>query len=88
MWLWLTNVAILLGAQLDAELARTRAVLAGLPENIVPYLPVRDIPDTEPPRVSEPSQDREPKQVSESSQDHESSQDREPKQVSEETKSG
>jgi membrane protein len=53
VWLWMTNVAILLGAQLDAELARTRAVLAGLPENVVPYLPVRDIPDTEPPPVSE-----------------------------------
>ncbi|HEX6684789.1 MAG TPA: YihY/virulence factor BrkB family protein [Candidatus Limnocylindrales bacterium] len=49
VWLWLTNVAILLGAQLDAELARTRAILAGLPEDVVPYLPVRDIPDTAPP---------------------------------------
>jgi len=53
VWLWLTNVAILLGAQLDAELAHTRAVLAGLPENVLPYLPVRDIPDTEPPRVGD-----------------------------------
>lgn len=54
VWLWLTNVAILLGAQLDAELAHTRAILAGLPENYIPYLPVRDIPDTEPPRIDPP----------------------------------
>lgn len=51
VWLWLTNVAILLGAALDAELARTRALIAGLPEGMVPFLPLRDIPDTEPPQV-------------------------------------
>ena len=51
VWLWLTNVAILLGAQMDAELARTRALVAGLPEHLRPYLPVRDIPDTEPPAL-------------------------------------
>ena len=31
VWLWLTNVAILLGAELDAELERGRAIAAGLP---------------------------------------------------------
>jgi len=58
VWLWLTNVAILLGAQLDAELARTRAILAGLPEGILPYLPVRDIPDIPPPSMAERMADR------------------------------
>jgi membrane protein len=52
VWLWLTNVAILLGAALDAELARTRALLAGVPEGMVPYLPLRDIPDSEPPALA------------------------------------
>jgi membrane protein len=57
VWLWLTNVAILLGAQLDAELAHIRAVIGGLPENVIPYLPVRDIPDTQPPEppIAQPS---------------------------------
>ena len=42
VWLWLTNIAILLGAELDAELERTRAIEAGLrPQNREPYLPPR-----------------------------------------------
>lgn len=44
VWLWLTNVAVLLGAQFDAELARARAVAAGLPEHTSPYLPLREVP--------------------------------------------
>jgi membrane protein len=32
VWLWLTNVAILLGAELNAELERSRELRAGLPE--------------------------------------------------------
>jgi membrane protein len=43
LWLWLTNIAILLGAELDAELARTRAIERGMrPEDREPYLPKRD----------------------------------------------
>jgi uncharacterized BrkB/YihY/UPF0761 family membrane protein len=30
MWLWFTNAAILLGAELDSELERTRAIEAGM----------------------------------------------------------
>ncbi|MBB5868710.1 membrane protein [Allocatelliglobosispora scoriae] len=44
VWLWLTNVAVLLGAEFDAELARARAIAAGLPPTAEPYLPLRDIP--------------------------------------------
>lgn len=42
LWLWLTNLALLFGAELDAELERTRELQAGLPaeENI--QLPPRD----------------------------------------------
>lgn len=42
VWLWLSNLALLLGAQLDAELERQRAVYAGHPENVEPYLQLRD----------------------------------------------
>ena len=44
VWLWLTNVAILLGAEFDAELSRARAIAAGLPRDSEPYLPLRDVP--------------------------------------------
>ena len=43
IWLWLTNIAILLGAQLNAELARTRAIERGMrPPDKTPFLPLRD----------------------------------------------
>jgi len=32
VWLWLTNVAILLGAELNAEVERRREVESGVPE--------------------------------------------------------
>jgi membrane protein len=43
VWLWLTNVAVLLGAEFDAELGRARAIAAGLPREAEPYLPMRDV---------------------------------------------
>ncbi|MBV1856477.1 YihY/virulence factor BrkB family protein [Catellatospora tritici] len=42
IWLWLTNMAILLGAEFDAELERERAIAAGHPPQEEPYLRVRD----------------------------------------------
>lgn len=42
VWLWLTNLAILFGAELDAELARGRAIAAGHPPEQEPYLELRD----------------------------------------------
>lgn len=43
VWLWLTNLAILLGAELDAELDRGRAIAGGLkPPDREPYLELRD----------------------------------------------
>ncbi|MER5527995.1 YihY/virulence factor BrkB family protein [Streptomyces sp. NPDC002677] len=42
MWLWISNIAILLGLEFDAELARQRAVVGGLPKGEEPYLPPRD----------------------------------------------
>ena len=49
VWLWLTNVAILLGAEFDAELSRARAMAVGLPSDVEPYLPLRDVPRSGPP---------------------------------------
>ena len=42
VWLWISNIAILLGAELDAELHRARAIATGHPEDEEPYLPLRD----------------------------------------------
>jgi membrane protein len=44
VWLWLTNVAILFGAELNAEIARGRQMAAGQPEEQEPILPPRDAP--------------------------------------------
>jgi membrane protein len=45
IWLWLTNVAILLGAELDAELERERELAAGVPEEKTIALEHRQAPD-------------------------------------------
>ncbi|MFJ7214763.1 YihY/virulence factor BrkB family protein [Amycolatopsis sp. NPDC098790] len=43
VWLWISNVAVLLGAELDAELARGRAIEAGRSDDQEePFLPPRD----------------------------------------------
>ncbi|MFU8850124.1 YihY/virulence factor BrkB family protein [Micromonospora sp. SL1-18] len=42
VWLWLTNIAILLGAEFDAELERSRAIAAGHPADEEPYVQLRD----------------------------------------------
>jgi len=42
VWIWLSNLALLLGAEVDAELARERARLQGAPPEREPYLPLRD----------------------------------------------
>jgi membrane protein len=42
LWLWLTNVALLLGAEVDAELERSRQLQAGIEAEEVLQLPPRD----------------------------------------------
>ena len=42
VWLWITNLAILLGLEFDAELARQRAVEGGHPADDEPYVQPRD----------------------------------------------
>jgi membrane protein len=44
VWLWLTNVAVLLGAELNAELERGRQIEAGHPADREPFLPPRSEP--------------------------------------------
>ncbi len=44
VWLWLTNLAILLGAEFNAERARGRNIAAGHPASEEPYLPTRAEP--------------------------------------------
>jgi membrane protein len=45
VWLWVTNVAILLGAELNAELERQREIESGVPERETIALEPRDPPD-------------------------------------------
>ena len=42
LWLWITNLALLFGAELDAELERGRELQAGMPAEEVIQLPARD----------------------------------------------
>jgi YihY family inner membrane protein len=42
VWVWMSNVAILLGAELNAELERGRAIAGGLPKTEEPYVELRD----------------------------------------------
>ncbi|HEV2074686.1 MAG TPA: YihY/virulence factor BrkB family protein [Thermoleophilaceae bacterium] len=45
VWLWITNIAVLLGAELNAELERGRELEAGLPAKEEIQLPPREEPD-------------------------------------------
>ncbi|NXY95429.1 YihY/virulence factor BrkB family protein [Streptomyces sp. BR123] len=42
VWLWITNLAILLGLEFDAEMVRQRAIAGGHPEDEEPYTEPRD----------------------------------------------
>ena len=42
VWLWISNIAILLGAEFNAETQRERAIQAGLPEDLEPFAELRD----------------------------------------------
>jgi membrane protein len=42
VWLWISNVALLLGAELNAELERGRAITTGHDPEKEPYLELRD----------------------------------------------
>ncbi|CAM5667161.1 hypothetical protein SAVIM338S_06930 [Streptomyces avidinii] len=42
VWLWITNLAVLLGLEFDAEMTRQRAIAGGLPKDEEPYVEPRD----------------------------------------------
>lgn len=46
VWLWITNIVMLLGAELNAEIERGRQIEAGQPPEREPFLPVREAPKT------------------------------------------
>ena len=42
IWMWISNTAILLGAEFNAELERSRAIAAGTPPGTEPFVEMRD----------------------------------------------
>ena len=50
LWVWLTNLALLLGAEIDAEIERSRQLQAGIKAEEVLQLPPRDTRRSEKPR--------------------------------------
>jgi membrane protein len=42
VWLWISNIAVLLGAEFNAELERGRAITAGAPPDQEPFVELRD----------------------------------------------
>src|SRR4051812_31795774 len=42
VWLWISNIAVLLGAEFNAELERGRAIESGMPEEREPFVEPRD----------------------------------------------
>ncbi|KUP98259.1 YihY/virulence factor BrkB family protein [Thermobifida cellulosilytica] len=48
VWLWISNIAILLGAEYNAEIERSRMLKAGQPITVEPYVEPRDVPKPRP----------------------------------------
>jgi membrane protein len=42
VWLWISNIAILLGAEFNAETQRERAIRGGMPADLEPFAELRD----------------------------------------------
>jgi len=53
LWLWIANIAVLFGAELDAELERGRQLQAGIPAERELQLPPRDTAKIEKKREKE-----------------------------------
>src|SRR3954447_3857552 len=41
-WLWITNIIVLLGAEFNSEMERSKAIREGHPPDAEPYLPLKD----------------------------------------------
>jgi membrane protein len=42
VWVWISNIAVVFGAEFNAELERERAVATGVPPDQEPYVALRD----------------------------------------------
>ena len=58
VWLWITNIAILLGAEFNAETQRERAIQAGLPDDVEPFAELRDTRKLDEPQKEQAEQAR------------------------------
>lgn len=58
LWVWLTNLALLFGAELDAELERGRELQSGLPAERMIQLPPRDDRNIEKARAKDEEDER------------------------------
>ena len=61
VWLWISNIAVLLGLEFDAETEHQRAIHAGLPPDVEPFAEPRDtrkMDDEEKERVEAARKDR------------------------------
>lgn len=70
LWLWITNVALLLGAEIDAELERGRELQAGMPAEREIQLPARDTRNIEKAKRKEAEDIAMGRRIRESHSDH------------------
>jgi membrane protein len=72
VWLWLTNVALLLGTELNAEFGHSRAIAEGLPDDVRPFAEPRDTRklNEKDRRAIEEAQTRKPKRSVEPGKTH------------------
>jgi membrane protein len=72
LWLWLTNLALLFGAEIDAELERGRELESGMPAEREIQLPPRDDRNIEKSRAKEEEAERQGRAIRLSARDNES----------------
>lgn len=53
VWLWITNISLLLGAEINAETQHQRALEAGLPADVDQFAPLRDTKKLDEPQQRE-----------------------------------
>jgi membrane protein len=53
VWLWISNIAVLLGAEFEAELQRGRAIEAGHDPDDEPYMDLRDTAKVKPDQTAD-----------------------------------